>query len=242
MFRYSAPAPRAGFVLGDERISRRLWVGTAITGLETVFTRQYLPSTDLLVHETFKGRSIVTSDRNRTETIWIKEPINTSSMAENLTFPHMAPAAVQAMSTYHAAAMYPMAFSTLGLPDAMTVAAPGVRLGNLTTNDMPQGPPRGFVVTEHRKVLVTQLGNGAQVEKIKSWIHKTAGTYADTISSIVVPCQRSSTKARGHAYIIFETVSAAAHAIKLLDASRFKGRQVSARLTTEGLSRTAEAE
>jgi hypothetical protein len=243
MFRYSAPAPRAGFVSGDERISRRLGVGTAITGLETVFTRQCLPSADLLDGGIFKGRYIVASDKNRTETIKIKEPIDTGSMTENLTFPQMDPAAVQAMATDHvAAALYPMAFSTLGIPDAMTVAAPGAGRGNLTTNDMPQGSPRGFVVTEHRKALVTQLGNGAQVEEIKSWIYKTAGTYANTISSIEVPCKRSSTEARGHAYIIFETASAAADAIKLLNASTFKGRQVSARLTTEGLSRTAEAE
>lgn len=124
----------------------------------------------------------------------------------------------------------------------MTIAAPEVGIGNLTINGMSQRLPGDFVVTEPRKVLVTQLGSGAQVDEIKSWIQKRAGTYANTISSIEVPCKRSSTEARGHAYIIFETVSAAAHTIKLLDASKFKGRHVTARLTTEGLSRTTEDE
>lgn len=99
--------------------------------------------------------------------------------------------------------------------------------------------PRPFLVTELRKLLVTRLGDKTPVEAVKHWIYKRCNLLVITINSIHVPRNAFKPEIKGYALIEFCTTSAATYALKLLDECTFKGRKVSARMTTEGMARAA---
>ena len=104
-------------------------------------------------------------------------------------------------------------------------------------NTAPQpADPSSHVVTERRKILVRDLPFRATPEQVIAWVRKKMGPFAGKISTIEVPRGRSGPEIRGHAYVAFRSSSSAKEAVRIMDQSTFKGRQVSARMTTEGVA------
>lgn len=136
---------------------------------------------------------------------------------------------------YNTAVLAHALMSGLNIGYPTTLLEPNWGLDASGPEAMAQIPPTTYLVTEQRKVILTQLANKAQADEVKAWVHKRCGVYTAAISSIEMPCKRASTELRGHAFIVFETTFAATHTVKLLNNSSFKGRKVAAHLANEGL-------
>jgi RNA recognition motif-containing protein len=62
------------------------------------------------------------------------------------------------------------------------------------------------------------------------------GAHASKIKAIEVPLGSSGSDTRGYAYVTFRSSSSAKEAVRLLDQGTFKGRQVSVRLASDGVT------
>lgn len=96
--------------------------------------------------------------------------------------------------------------------------------------------PGSFVTTERRKILIRELPFRANQDQVIAWIRKKMGPSASKIRTIEVPLSSSRSEIRGYAYVSFRSSSSAKEAVRMLDQSIFKGRQICARMTTEGIT------
>ena len=233
----------------------------------------------------FNGRCIIASDRNKSESIKIKELVDTSP---ELSASHLYPvepcgAGGPPAHLTHTGGLpvsyegHALAAPAYSIPVSM--ASAGGNPGAYSTADHYEGPysssqsagsyghygywgaslpyhggaawpnDNGFdaatsdaadggeyIRTERRKILIQDLPFRARPDQVSTWVRKTMGALASKIKAIEVPQGSLGSEICGYAYVTFRSSSSAKEAVRLLDQGTFKGRQVSVRVASDGVT------
>jgi hypothetical protein len=182
----------------------------------------------------FNDRCIIASDRNKSESIKIKERVDTSPAGGHLGAYSTAYYYEGPLNSSRSAVFSGHYWGSF-LPYHGSAEWPKNN-GFLNTAASETANGGDCIRTEQHELLIQGLPFRARPYQVIAWVREMTGDHASNITTINVPQMRSGSELCGHAHLTSGSSWSANEAVRLLVQSTFKGQQVSVQMASGGVT------